>query len=153
MPTKELSAAPPKPTLPPFWKNLMRVTFAFTLLLFLTPTFYALKYYALDKPREEAYASRPHAVMGGPNTDIDALPQTVHRAQDRRADQSTRLWMIEQIGDTLRLPYISIQHPIECLSAKAALSSLATRDPDPAVRAAASEELGKVAQGGAVIQR
>lgn len=147
------ATAPPKPTLPPFWKGLMRVTFAVTLLLFLTPTFYAIKYYMVDKPGEEAYSHRIHPVMGGPNTDLDALPQTVRQAQDRSSDQSTRLWMIEQIGLTLCQPYVSVRRPIECLSAKATLSDLAARDPDPMVQAAASEELGKVALGGAVIRR
>ena len=149
MPTEELSPAPPKPTLPPFWKGLMRVTFAVTLLLFLTPTFYALKYYIIDKPREDALQAGTLNDPALPHADY--LPRLERHARD--ADPAARQQAVTRIGTVLREPYISLKRPIECLSAKATLSSLAARDPDPAVRAAASEELGKVAQGGAVIRR
>ena len=57
------------------------------------------------------------------------------------------------MGETLRRPGVAYKRPLECLLAKATLADLATKDPDPAVRAEASAELGKVAQGGAVIRR
>ena len=81
----------------------------------------------------------------------DYLPRLERHARD--TDPAARLQAVSRIGAVLREPYISLKRPIECLSAKATLSDLAARDPDPAVRAAASEELGKVAQGGAVIRR
>lgn len=149
MPTEELSPAPPKPTLPPFWKGLMRVTFAITLLLFLTPTFYALKYYVADKPREDALRAGTLTDRTLPHADYLLILE--RHARD--AAPAARLQAVSRIGAVLREPYISLKRPIECLSAKATLSELAARDPDSAVRAAASEELGKVAQGGAVIRR
>lgn len=148
-PAPATEAAPPKPTLPPFWKGLMRVTFAFTLLLFLTPTFYALKYYALDKPREDTL--RAGTLNDSALMHADYLPRLERHARDAAPD--ARQQAVLRIGTVLREPYISLKRPIECLSAKATLSELAARDPDPAVRAVASNELGKVAQGGAVIRR
>lgn len=127
----------------------MRVTFAVTLLLFLTPTFYALKYYALDKPREDTLQVGTLNDPALPQADY--LPRLERHA--RAASPAVRLQAARRIGAVLGQPYVSLQRPIECLSAKATLSDLAARDPDPAVRAAASEELGKVAQGGAVIRR
>lgn len=127
----------------------MRVTFAITLLLFLTPTFYALKYYAADKPREDALQAGTLSDPALPHAEY--LPRLERHARD--ANPAVRLQAAGRIGAVLREPYISLKRPIECLSAKATLSELAARDPDPAVRAAASEELGKVAQGGAVIRR
>ncbi len=129
----------------------MRVTFAITMLLFLTPTFYAIKYYAVDKPREQRYAWELSVMPLAAAPTADALPLLEERAQDRNSD--TRVPAVRQIGAILRSRGINYWIPIECLSAKATLSSLAARDPDPAVRAAASEELGKVALGGAVIRR
>ena len=145
------AAPPPKMTLPPFWKWLMRLTFAITLLLFLTPTFYAIKYYAIDKPREDSYAKELARTPLVAAPIADALPWFEERAQDRNSD--ARVPAIRQIGTILRYRNINYWNPIECLSAKATLSELAARDPNPTVRAAASEELGKVAQGGAVIRR
>lgn len=129
----------------------MRVTFAVTLLLFLVPTFYVIKYYALDKPREQKYAWELRVMPLAAVPTADALPLFEERAQDRNS--GARVTAIRQIGAILRGRGINYWIPIECLSAKATLSSLAARDPNPAVRAAASEELGKVAQGGAVIRR
>ena len=57
------SPAPPKPTLPPFWKWLMRITFAVTMVLFLAPAVYVVKYYAVDRPREEAIAGQTVSVV------------------------------------------------------------------------------------------
>jgi len=42
--------------MPASWKLLLRATGAFALLIFLLPTVYVVKYYALDKPREVARA-------------------------------------------------------------------------------------------------
>lgn len=141
--------APPKPTLPPFWKWLMRATFALTMVLFLAPAVYVVKYYAVDKPREEALAASTVPDHSEPRADY--LPALEKRARDPR--NGSRPEAIRRVGMILQQPGIGYERPLECLLAKATLSDLATKDPDPAVRAAASSELGKVAQGGAVIRR
>lgn len=143
------SPTPPKPTLPPFWKWLMRITFAVTMVLFLAPTVYVVKYYALDRPREEALAAATVPDRAAPQADY--LPALEKRARDIRT--GSRPEMVRRMGLILRQPGISYRRPLECLSAKATLAHLAAKDPDPSVRAEASAELGKVAQGGAVIRR
>ena len=146
------SPTPPKPTLPPFWKWLMRITFAVTMVLFLAPAVYVVKYYAIDRPREEAFVNRPE-MMGGPDTNPDALLRVSRKATDAHLPTSSRQWAILEIGQTLLVPGVSYKRPLECLLAKATLADLATKDPDPAVRSAAAAELGKVAEGGAMIAR
>lgn len=154
MPSEASPAAPPKPALPPFWKWLMRITFAITMILFLAPTVYVVKYYAVDRPREEALAERiVFPEFEGPNRDPDELLRETHRAKDVRLPLVSRSWAIRDMGDTLCVPGISYKRPLESLLAKATLADLAAKDPDPTVRAEASAELGKVAQGGAVIRR
>jgi hypothetical protein len=141
--------APPKPTLPPFWKWLMRITFAVTMVLFLAPAVYVVKYYAVDRPREEAFPAASVSAFDPPQPDY--LPPLEKYA--RGVYPGSRIDAIRTIGIILRQPGVGYKRPLECLSAKATLAELATKDPDPAVRAEASAELGKVAQGGAVIRR
>jgi len=141
----------PKPTLPPFWKWLMRITFAVTMVLFIAPAFYALRYYAVDRPQEEALVTRLNTCACVPPPTPDALLFWEDEARDVQYDDRTRA--IEMIGRILRYPGVNFDRPIECLAAKATLADLATKDPNPTVRAVASNELGKVAQGGAVIRR
>ncbi len=129
----------------------MRVTGAIALLLFLTPTFYVVKYYAVDLPREKALAG-PHVLEALQADDPDAL--YYFTAQSRQASDPSARWIaVRGIGSLLYQPGIGWKRPLECLSAKAALAELATKDADPEVRAAASAELNKVAQNGAIIQR
>ncbi len=152
MPTPTDTPTPPKPTLPPFWKWLMRVTFAVTMVLFLAPTVYVVKYYAVDKPREEAYARQINACACIPQKSLLAIVYWERQMQG--TDTARRMEAARTVGGLLRLPGASLRYPLECLSAKAALANSAVKDADPAVRTAASEELGKVAQGGgAVIRR
>ena len=127
----------------------MRITFAVTMVLFLAPAVYVVKYYAVDRPREEALAVA--TVPDHAAAQVDYLPALEKRARD--IHMSERLGAIGRMGIILRQPGISYKRPLECLLAKATLSDLAIKDSDPAVRAAASAELGKVAQGGAVIRR
>lgn len=147
--SSQLSPAPAKPTLPPFWKWLMRITFAVTMVLFLAPAVYVVKYYAVDRPREEALVGA--TVPDHTVPQVDYLPVLEKRA--RGSHMEARVEAIGRMGLILRQPGVSYKRPLECLLAKATLSELAIKDPDPAVRAAASAELGKVAQGGAVIRR
>ena len=139
---------PPKPTLPPFWKWLMRITFAVTMVLFLAPAVYVVKYYAVDRPREEAFAA---TAPDRTAPTADYLPALEKSARDIHA--GSRVEAVRRVGVVLQQPGINYRRPLECLSAKAILADLAVKDPDPAVRAEASAELGKVAQGGAVIRR
>ncbi len=127
----------------------MRITFAVTMLLFLAPAVYVVKYYALDRPREEALAAAAVPDRSAPR--VDYLPALEKRARDPRT--GSRAEAVRRIGLILRQPGISYRRPLECLSAKATLADLAAKDSDPLVQAAASAELGKVAQGGAVIRR
>jgi len=147
--TTQPSPTPPKPTLPPFWKWLMRVTFALTMVLFLAPAVYVVKYYAVDRPREQALAAATAPAPSAPRADY--LLALEKRARDTH--NGSRPETVRRIGLILREPGIGYKRPLECLLAKATLADLATKDPDPAVRVAASSELGKVAQGGAVIRR
>jgi hypothetical protein len=142
-----------KPIASPFWKWLMRLTAIFALALFLVPTVYVIKYYAVDKPQEteRVHTTSPFLFAQQMPLQADFLPLMEERAQNGLPEE--RLAAVHRIGETLRQPYISVKRPLECLTAKATLADLAVHAPDPAVRAAASEELGKVAQNGAVIRR
>ena len=129
----------------------MRLTAVFALALFLVPTVYVVKYYAVDKPRETEYARELGVTPLAPLPTANALPYWEEMARDPQTDKRTTA--IKTIGDILRQPGINYARPLECLTAKATLADLAVKDTNPAVRAAASEELGKVAQRGAVIRR
>ena len=74
-------------------------------------------------------------------------------AQKYNPAQAERVPAIRAMGETLALPGVDWRRPMECVSAKAALADLAAKDADPAVRAAASKELVKLARGGATLQR
>lgn len=129
----------------------MRVTFAVTMALFLAPTVYVVKYYAVDKPAEEAYIRQLMVCSCYPSLTMNSVAYWERQAADAQA--GNRMPAIHALGVILHLPDVGIKRPLECLSAKATLADLAIKDKDPAVRSAASEELGKVAQGGAVIRR
>ncbi len=129
----------------------MRVTFAVTMALFLTPTVYVVKYYAVDKPAEEAYVRQLATCACQPPVTMNAIIYWERQATDVQA--GNRIQAIHTLGVILHLPAVGAKRPLECLSAKATLADLATKGKNPDVRAAASEELGKVAQSGAVIRR
>lgn len=151
MPAQESPAATPKPTLPPFWKWLMRITFAVTMVLFLAPTVYVVKYYAIDKPRENKLISTLNVSPITIASTVDYLPALEERTRSPRSDE--RVESIRQISAIVEQPGIGYKRPLECLAAKATLADLAAKDPSPAVRAAASSELGKIAENGAVLRR
>lgn len=137
---------------------MMRITFAVTMVLFLAPTVYVVKYYAVDRPRESALAALPISDRAASADDLgtaylsaDYLP--THEKRARIGLQIARTKAIRNIGSILREPGIGYKRPIECLLAKATLADLAAKDPDLGLRAVASEELEKVAQGGAVLRR
>jgi len=142
---------PPKPTLPPFWKWLMRVTFAVTMALFLAPTVYVVKYYAVDRPAEIAYAKHLGYCLCIPSPTMEAVVYWEQQARDARGERQIKA--IKTLGGILGSSGANFRRPLECLGAKATLSDVAVQASDPAVRTAASEELGKVAQSGAVIRR
>ena len=131
----------------------MRLTTIFALALFLVPTVYVVKYYTVDKPRETARVQAASPDLSAQQMPLQASYLPLMEDHARRSGSEERLAAVHRIGETLRQPYISVQHPLECLSAKAALADLAVHAPAPDMRAAASDELGKVAQSGAVIRR
>ena len=137
---------------------MMRLTAVFTVALFLTPTFYVVKYYALDLPREKAITG-PHGLqwLRDPHNPDDLLAETRTAShpivEEFNPAQMYRVQAIQAMGQTLRLPGVRWKRPMECLSAKAALADLAAKDAEPQVRVAASEELAKIAQGGATLRR
>ena len=129
----------------------MRVTFAVTMALFLAPTVYVIKYYSVDKPAEEAYIRQLMVCSCTPSLTMNSVAYWERQAADAQA--GNRMPAIHALGVILHFPNVGIKRPLECLSAKATLSDIAVHAKDPAARAAASEELGRVAQGGAVIRR
>ena len=131
----------------------MRVTTLVALALFLVPTVYVVKYYAVDRPRERELIKVGYGWQSAYIAPLKADYLPLMEKQARTGASGRRGLAAYTIGETLLQPYISIKRPLECLSAKATLAEMATHDPDPSARRIASEELGKVAQGGAVIRR
>ena len=143
---------PPKPVMPASWQWTLRVTGLVTILLFLTPTFYVVKYFAADLPREKTLAQPGRmAWQDDPYNPDDLLAEADAAKTD--PNPKDRVAAIQLMGETLRRAGVNWKRPMECLSAKATLADLAARDPDSQVRAAASKQLGLVAQGGVVIRR
>lgn len=135
----------------------MRLSALLTLTLFLTPTFYVVKYYSLDLPREKALAqsaSRWQADPGNPDCLLaEEKSARQSSSKSRASNKLLRVPAVLAIGAALRQPGVSWRRPMECLSAKATLAELAAKDPDMAVRTAATQELEKVARGGATLHR
>ena len=129
----------------------MRGTFVVTMALFLAPAVYVVKYYAVDKPAEEAYVRQLSVCECSPVKTANALLYWEQQAKSAEGERQTDA--IRAVGGIVRVPGLNLQRPLECLGAKAMLSEIAVHAKDPAARAVASEELGKVAQGGAVIRR
>ena len=152
---------PPPPNAPRGGRVLLRVTGVLALLAFLTPAGYVVKFYAFDRPREEARtvplgrlspgeARAKRAALTASDPDNLLLQARVAR-QD--ADPQWRREAIQALGRTLRGRDVMVRRPLETLTAKAALAEAAERDPEPSVRAAAAQTLGEVAQQGAVVRR
>lgn len=91
-----------------------------------------------------------YALLEPVNPDNIALQERVARTDAAPLWRREGVWAL---GQTLSVPWISLRRPLETLTAKETLGSIATHDPDPAVRAAASATLGEVASQGAVIRR
>ena len=69
------------------------------------------------------------------------------------ADPLWRREAVWALGQTLSAPGVMVRRPLETLTAKETLAEVSEHDPEPSVRAAASQTLGMVAQQGAVVQR
>ena len=159
MPLADTLPTPPiKPTASPFWTWMLRLSGTLAIALFLTPSFYVVKYYAFDLPREKAIAvpisSRWFADPQNPDSllaEVQAAKQPAPEAAGQ--GQSYRIQAIRDLGKTLRMSGMGWRRPMESLSAKAALAELASHCVDPKVKAAAAEELRKLALGGATLQR
>lgn len=136
----------------------MRISGTLAIALFLTPSFYVVKYYALDLPREKAIAEAGSVKWLADPQNPDSMMAEVQAAKQQSAQtavagQSYRIEAIRQMGKTLRLPGMGWRRPMESLSAKAALAELASHCVDPNVKSAAAEELRKLAIDGATLQR
>lgn len=91
-----------------------------------------------------------YALLEPVDPDNLALQERVARADASPLWRREGVWAL---GQTLGVPQINLRRPLETLTAKETLSTVATHDPDPSVRAAASATLGTIAEHGAVIRR
>ncbi len=91
-----------------------------------------------------------YVLLESVNPDNIALQERVARTDTAPLWRREGVWAL---GQTLGVPQINLRRPLETLTAKETLGSIATHDPDPSVRAAASATLGEVAMQGAVIRR
>jgi hypothetical protein len=136
------------------------------LALFLTPGFYVLKYYAFDKPGEDRRAAAVSLAAIPENDPLDRLSLETSIAGDTAtnialqcrvarsdAEPNLRIFAVNALGKTVGGPGTNFEYPMECLLAKYTLADIATHDPDPRVRTAASDALGAIAEHGAVILR
>ena len=149
-------ASPIGPTMPKSWQWLLRITGLVAMLLFLTPTAYVVKYYAVDLPRERKITlpNSPNQLFAMTDLtadDLPALEKIIRGGQD--CDWEEQQAAITAAENVLLQPEVVWERPLECLSVKATLANAATTDPSPNVREAASNALQKIAQRGAVIQR
>ena len=110
----------------------------------------ALKKYVYSQQAFDDAVQAKYALLE-PNTPDNLALQAKVAQQD--GDPMWRREGVWALGQTLATPNFTLRRPLEALTAKATLATIATRDPDPSVRAAASATLGQVAQRGAVIQR
>ena len=74
-----------RPPAPPFQRRLLRLTGAFAMLLFLTPTAYVLKYYTVDQPRETARAALISTVPLAPTVPLDTIAPPFSPANSQNA--------------------------------------------------------------------
>ncbi len=91
-----------------------------------------------------------YALLEPVNPDNIALQERVARTDVSPLWRREGVWAL---GQTLSVPHISVLRPLETLTAKETLGAIATHDPDPSVRDAASVTLGEVASQGAIIRR
>jgi hypothetical protein len=148
-----------KPTLAPGQKIFLRISGVIAMALFLLPTFYLLKYYAFDSARESRQVGQTRTAINNdrpitlPNNatagDLPVLAEVAHDAHD----PAMRVTAIQEIGRVLGNTSVNFERPMECLQAKSALAEIAAHDSNATVKSAAQEEIGKIAQGGAVVRR
>ena len=138
----------------PFWKMVMRITGILCLVTLMLPTVYYLKYVAVDYPAEIALAKEPVAapLATEPAAEIARIQQYIHVAV-KSPKPAERTWAVRSLAALVALPHAQVLHPMECLNAKLTLGSVASHDPDPAVKQVAMAEYGKIAQHGIVLQR
>jgi len=91
-----------------------------------------------------------YALLEPVNPDNIALQERVARTDLSPLWRREGVWAV---GQTLSVPFFNLLRPLESLTAKETLSSIATHDPDQSVRDAASATLGEIAAHGAVIRR
>jgi len=114
-----------------------------------TPPAVFQRYVDSRETYDEAVQAK-YALLEPVNPDNIALQERVARTDISPLWRREGVWAL---GQTLSVPQINLFRPLETLTAKETLGSIATHDPDPSVRAAASATLGEVAMQGAVIRR
>ena len=158
MPDTEQAPASTKPSMPAGQKAFLRVSGVIAMALFLLPTFYVIKYYALDRRREATLVAAERAAVVKSSFTLPSSPTAddlpVLADYVRRATSTTdRVNAVRAMGGLLQNTSLSFQRPMECVQAKSALADVAAHDADRAVRMAAQDEIGKIAQGGVVLRR
>jgi len=163
--TISTSPSPPAETKKPMsrgQKALLRITGYVAIILFLLPTVYVVKYYAFDRAGEAAaiaseragndVSKRQNAYRLPAVPTANDLPVIADYAQ-RAQYPADRINAISIVGYLLGDITTTLTHPIEAIEAKASLADIATHAPDPKVKAAAQDVLGKIAKDGVVLQR
>jgi hypothetical protein len=140
-------------------KIFLRISGIIAMALFLLPTFYVVKYFSVDRSRELHIADHSQDledILWYPNAEVAANPDYIPAlASIAAAHDPTRVRCkaITLLTRQLLQPAVSFRRPVECLQAKSTLAGIAANDSDVAVRAAAQDSVGKIAQGGVVVRR
>jgi hypothetical protein len=146
-----------RPKLSPNQRRFLGIASVITLVLFVAPSFYIVKYNTIDRPREKSIAERCFAPVptdearqriSSPDPDNIELQERVVRDSPDAALRSSAVSAMAAMAGRA-----SFTRPMEALNAKMTLAYVAAHDPDAAVRQAAADALAGLARRGAVLQR
>ena len=158
-PTPSLKGREARPAMSTGQKMFLRFSGVLAMALFLLPTFYVVKYFALDSGRENDLANIARtAIKNGMAVKLpasatpDELPMLAEIAREGKSTKQ-RVEAIDLMGGELQRRSLSFERPMECVLAKSMLADIAAHDTDAAVRSAAQDEIGKIAQSGVVVRR
>ena len=102
-----------KPQMPASWRWMLRITGTLGMLLFLTPTFFVIKYYLSDRPREAARARQVSLARLAPTASLDSIAPPLQPTASgnaalyyTKAIQSfaNRAYLAQQNGKTIPVP-------------------------------------------------
>lgn len=154
MVSNEQSIDDDKPLMPAGLKKFNRIVSTVTLLMFIAPSVYLMKYYVFDKPREDAIISRyhnNHALPLSAGGNPDYVPLLIDISKNDGTDNKGIA--LRALGKQLTQPYASLRRPMESFMGKVALSDIAANEKDIEIKKTAQEALEKVLQTGVVIKR